>query len=277
LARNQPPGFDPHPGDPWHPDWAPAVERPSRESEISDSETLVSEDEGDADWWQRALTRQDGAGDPAPVPEAYSSLEAVAAPEEPEFEAGLEEPEKRARGSWWRRGSRRRARSDDSEELPAPELDLTPDDKFPVSVDEPGPPELAMPPRGSLWGSRREPLPEPEPVPPVEPAAPSSAADNDAVALEDLAVELASAAIEAEAGGPEPELETPEPELEEAEATVEFEVAAEPASQVEPAIESRWRRRLLRVGVRMLMCSLWARLSRRRILLLKWSRWLPTR
>jgi phosphatidate cytidylyltransferase len=132
LARKQPPpGFDPHPGDPWHPDWSLSDESRREEPEIVDPDALVVEQGGDADWWQRALARQDDTGEPAQVPEAYASLEAAVA-EEPDLASDTSEPAEPVRGPWWRRRPRRASNADTPEDQseapvagePDPELEL---------------------------------------------------------------------------------------------------------------------------------------------------------
>jgi len=78
LAKKQPPGdFDPHPGDPWHPEWTPDGGR--TEAEIEEAKDS---------WWRRALGFRGEA--PGSLPEAYAELEAVA---EPRGEAGVDDGE----------------------------------------------------------------------------------------------------------------------------------------------------------------------------------------
>jgi len=64
LADKQPPReFNPHPGDPWHPDW-------SLDDEVASDEVTTD----DEPWWRRALGRKGSSGEPAAVPEAYAAL-----------------------------------------------------------------------------------------------------------------------------------------------------------------------------------------------------------
>ncbi len=110
MARKQPPpGFDPHPGDPWHPNWSPD-ESTEAAPEPVEPGPAAAEGDTDTDWWQRALTRQDSAGDPAAVPEAYAALERADEPEPAEVDPDLADSEQVPRTSWWRRALRRSAR-----------------------------------------------------------------------------------------------------------------------------------------------------------------------
>mgnify|MGYP001821717351 CR=1 FL=1 len=61
MSKERPPEFDPHPGDPWHPEWA-------SEAEQAGAETT---DTPDGAWWRKALRRRTGDG----VPDAYAALE----------------------------------------------------------------------------------------------------------------------------------------------------------------------------------------------------------
>ncbi len=61
MSKERPHEFEPHPGDPWHPDWA-------LEADAVDSPALESPDGA---WWRKALRRR-GEDD---VPEAYAALE----------------------------------------------------------------------------------------------------------------------------------------------------------------------------------------------------------
>jgi phosphatidate cytidylyltransferase len=65
LAKKQPPReFDPHPGDPWHPDWS--LEGESASPDLP---------EGEEPWWRRALGRKAAAGESTELPEAYAALQ----------------------------------------------------------------------------------------------------------------------------------------------------------------------------------------------------------
>ena len=64
MSKERPHEFDPHPGDPWHPDWALEA----------DQATAGVAEATDGAWWRKALRRRSEDT----VPEAYAVLEEVA-------------------------------------------------------------------------------------------------------------------------------------------------------------------------------------------------------